>query len=273
MEKDQLISENTPILNDRFIIVETITSSLSPLPTTASLTDQYIKTNFSELVYSKINQFIHELLKQKQVIQMPILYHSNVYYIKEYTESPISNHLLSKNPSYKIVIHYDSTNSPPSNTLYASFSSNEITEKVYTTPLLLHQTNPSYINQSLLKHMFNKTEQIVQTLNTHLSQTTTIQIQKASIEFCCRLNIKNNLDDYMYEPDIAINSIFIKPILNVFDTFTFVSTTDPSQSSSTTIITDPIQIYKAFTNNTTVPIEAYKSKKDVIQEFKQIYDL
>lgn len=272
MEKDQLISENTPILNDRFIIVETIASSLSPSPPTTSLTDQYIKTNFSELVYSKINQFIHELLKQKQVIQMPILYHSNVYYIKEYTESPISNHLLSKNPSYKIVIHYDSTTPPPSNTLYASFSSNEITEKVYATPLL-DQSNLPYINQSLLKHMFNKTKQIVQTLNTHLSQTTTIQIQKASIEFCCRLNIKNNLDDYMYEPDIAINSIFIKPILNVFDTFTFVSTTDPSQSSSTIIITDPIQIYKAFTNNTTVPIEAYKSKKDVIQEFKQIHGL
>src|SRR6056300_944406 len=122
MEKDHLISENTPILNDRFIIVETITSSLSSSPTTASLTDQYIKTNFSELVYSKINQFIHELLKQNQIIQMPILYHSNVYYIKEYTESPIYNHLLSKNPSYKIVMHYDSTN-PPSNIVYASFSS------------------------------------------------------------------------------------------------------------------------------------------------------
>ena len=66
-----------------------------------------------------------------------------------------------------------------------------------------------------------------------------------------------------------MENIFLKPIVNLFDHFEFVST----ESESTESITDLVQIYKAFTGYDKVKIESYKYPADIIQEFKNKYKI
>jgi hypothetical protein len=114
--------------------------------------------------------------------------------------------------------------------------------------------------------MFLKTKQVIETLNTHLSKNN-IQIKKASLEFCCKPEAKledNTMNSYS---EIITNLIFLKPIINIFDTFTFIET------STNNNITNVITIYKAFANKDTFDIESQKSKEDMILEFKRLYNL
>ena len=265
MNKDIIETKKSNICNNRFILVETIATNISDISsTTITFTEKYLKKNYTDLIYSKINQTVNELLTSNEIIKMPILHHSNVYFIKEYTESPISNFLLSRNPTYKIVMKYDGDNSTNNSIpIYANVSSNNFQTNMYTKESVYNQ---NIVNKSLITYMFLKTKQVIETLNTHLSQNN-IQIKKASLEFCCKPEAKledNTMNSYS---EIITNLIFLKPIINIFDTFTFIET------STNNNITNVITIYKAFTNKGSVDIESQKSKEDVIQEFKRLCSL
>lgn len=265
MNKDIIESKKSSICNDRFTLVETVVSNVSDISsTTLTVTEKYLKKNYSDLIYSKINQTVNELLTSNEIVKMPILHHSNVYFVKEYTESPISNFLLSRNPTYKIVMKYDGDNSTNNSIpIYANVSSNNFQTNMYTKESVYNQ---NIVNKLLITHMFLKTKQVIETLNTHLSRNN-IQIKKASLEFCCKQQAK--LEDSITNsyPEIITNLIFLKPIINIFDTFTFIET------STNNNITNVIKIYKAFTNKDNVDIESQKSKEEVIQEFKRLYNL
>jgi hypothetical protein len=64
--------------------------------------------------------------------------------------------------------------------------------------------------------------------------------------------------------------VVLKPIVNVFDHFTFVDTSSTHQQQQQKQQTiDPITIYKAFTNKPTVEIETYQTPTEAILKFKQ----
>jgi hypothetical protein len=276
MEKDHLISENTPILNGRFIIVETITSFLSPMstqtstPTTTSLTDQYLIKNFSELIYNTITKDIHEVLKGNQIIKMPILYHSNIYFIQQPIESVVSTSLLSKNPTYQLTVQYDSATTTSITTrthplITFTFSSNEINRPSCSKEMI---SANKIVTPKLATYMYEKTAQIVETLNRHLSPHN-IFIQKADLGFSYILGSKNIPIFDTMTPELIMEHIVLNPIINVFDHFTFVDTSSTHHQQ----ITDPIVIYKAFANKPTVEIQAYQTANEVIHKFKQHYQL
>ena len=272
-------SKETPILNNRYTLVEntidthnTPQNSL-PLPLPLSSTDQYLLKNFSELIYNTITKHIHEVLKNNQIIKMPILYHSNVYFVQQPIESVVSTSLLSKNPTYQLPAQYDSTNSPtttstqPSSTtlprITFTVSSNEINHPSCSKEMI---SANKIVTPKLAIHMHEKTAQIVETLNQHLS-THNISIQKAHLEFCYTLGSKNIPIFDTLTPELIMEHVVLKPIVNVFDHFTFVDTSSTHQQQQQTI--DPIAIYKAFTNKPTVEIETYQTPNEAILKCKQ----
>ena len=272
-------SKETPILNNRYTLVEnTIDTHNTPqnsLPLPLSSTDQYLLKNFSELIYNTITKHIHEVLKNNQIIKMPILYHSNVYFVQQPIESVVSTSLLSKNPTYQLTAQYDSTNSPtttstqPSSTtppfITFTFSSNEINRPSCSKEMI---SANKIVTPKLAIHMHEKTAQIVETLNQHLSPHN-ISIQKAHLEFCYTLGSKNIPIFDTMTPELIMEHIVLNPIINVFDHFTFVDTSSTHHQQ----ITDPIVIYKAFANKPTVEIQAYQTANEVIHKFKQHYQL
>jgi len=270
---DNVSSVKTLILNDRFILIkyrayrdDQNTPQINQYG--VSMEDNYIKTNFSELIYSKINQTVNDILKKKHIIKMPILHHSSVFFIKEYTESPISNAVLFRNPIYNIKMIYDSTN----NTLpiYARFSSNEFDIQKCTKEMI---SNTKIVHPELITHMFKKTKEIIKILNDKLSSSN-IMIHSSSLEYCCKLGAKTGGMIYINEPERVIENVFLKPIINVFDNFTFTEIMPPPSTVNEPVpITDIIKIYKAFTMKESIDIEIYKSEGDVIEEFKQIYKI
>lgn len=256
-------SKETPILNNRYTLVEnTIDTHNTPqnsLPLPLSSTDQYLLKNFSELIYNTITKHIHEVLKNNQIIKMPILYHSNVYFVQQPIESVVSTSLLSKNPTYQLTAQYDST--LPLITF--TFSSNEINHPSCSKEMI---SANKIVTPKLAIHMHEKTAQIVETLNQHLSPHN-ISIQKAHLEFCYTLGSKNIPIFDTLTPELIMEHVVLKPIVNVFDHFTFVDTSSTHQQQQQTI--DPIAIYKAFTNKPTVEIETYQTPNEAILKFKQ----
>ena len=62
---DNVSSIETPILNSRYILVET-----TAFPNNiASSSNRYLKSNFSELIYTIIQQRINEILTLNQIIK------------------------------------------------------------------------------------------------------------------------------------------------------------------------------------------------------------
>jgi hypothetical protein len=125
------------------------------------------------------------------------------------------------------------------------------------------------VTPKLAIHMHEKTAQIVETLNQHLSPHN-ISIQKAHLEFCYTLGSKNIPIFDSLTPELIMEHVVLKPIVNVFDHFTFVDTSSTHQQQQQKQQTiDPITIYKAFTNKPTVEIETYQTPTEAILKFKQ----
>jgi hypothetical protein len=204
------------------------------------------------------------VLKGNQIIKMPILYHSNIYFIQQPIESVVSTSLLSKIPTYKLTVQYDSaTTTHPLITF--TFSSNEINRPSCSKEMI---SANKIVTPKLATYMYEKTAQIVETLNRHLSPHN-IFIQKAHLEFCYILGSKNIPIFDTMTPELIMEHIVLNPIINVFDHFTFVDTSSTNHQQ----ITDPIVIYKAFANKPTVEIQAYQTANEAIHKFKQYYRL
>jgi hypothetical protein len=261
---DNVSSIETPILNSRYILVETTASPNN----IASSSNRYLKNNFSELIYTIIQQSINEILTLNQIIKTSTVYQSNIFFLKQPTESVISNTLLSKNPTYQLTANYVSQPhiTSPSHSVFFSLSSNEIKSIIYTKDML---SADRIVTPQLANHMYTKTKEIVETLNHHLYKYN-IQIQTASLEFYFMMGSKNIPIFDTITPELIMEHIVLKPTVNVFDNFTFVERT-PSVSSNLSAITDSIRIYKALTGKPNVDIETYKPASQIIQQFKQKY--
>jgi len=266
-----LTSKETQILNNRYTLVENTVST----PNTSSSiqltsTNQYLIKNFSEIIYNTITKEINEVLKRNQIIKMPILYHHNIFFVQHPIESVVSNTLLSKNQTYRLTTQYDSpTTTPPTTTpptITFTFSSNEINQPLCSKEMI---SANKIVAPKLVTYMHKKTAQIVETLNQHLSPHN-IFIQKADLEFCYTLGSKNIPIFDTLTPELIMEHVVLKPIVNVFDHFTFVDTLSTHQQQQTI---DPITIYKAFTNKSTVDIQTYQTTTEAIHNFKQHYKL
>lgn len=276
-----LTSKETQILNNRYTLVE---NTVSTTPNTSSSiqltsTNQYLIKNFSELIYNTITKEINEVLKRNQIIKMPILYHNNIFFVQHPIESVVSNTLLSKNKTYRLTTQYNSlttttptttpttTTTPPSITF--TFSSNEINQPSCSKEMI---SANKIVAPKLAIYMHKKTAQIVETLNRHLSPHN-IFIQKADLEFCYTLGSKNIPIFDTLTPELIMEHVVLKPIVNVFDHFIFVDTSSTSLPPQQQQTIDPIAIYKAFTNKSTVDIQSYQTATEAIHNFKQHYKL
>tara|TARA_B110000003_G_scaffold267564_2_gene295951 strand:+ start:23 stop:820 length:798 start_codon:yes stop_codon:yes gene_type:complete len=264
---NEISTIQTPILNNMFTLVELKHNNPDP-------SANYIERNFSELVYNKINTCINEILTKSRIIKMPTLLHSNIFFIQETTTPVVSDTLLAKNPTFRLTIdigHQTQQPTPSSTTAptaipVATLHSDNLTIPNYTEQMI---SESKITSPKLAAYLFQKTKDIVNILNSHLLQYK-IKIKKASLKFCLKLSSKANISFVLKNSTtIIMENIFLKPIVNLFDHFEFVST----ESESTESITDLVQIYKAFTGYDKVNIESYKYPADIIQEFKNKYKI
>ena len=234
---------------------------------------------YSELMYSEIMKSINTILTNNNIVKMPITYHKNIYYLENDTESLIYHMVLKKinTDDGTLYIEYIKDRVPTFNALL-NISNHDILLNS-DPPKTVDFNEVELANNNMLTnfvnaHIFNTTRQIISILNKHLLLHN-IVIKKAKLGFVKRMGVDLNSMENMF-PEIIMESIFLKPTLNIFEYFEFVRVNMESEINNTNIerdtsITDLLTIYKAFTNKKTLEIETYKTHEEIIMDIKTKY--
>ena len=253
-----IISKSKSIINNTYKLVEI--QKKDTITEKKTYSNLSFMENYSELIYSSITKSINHILTQNNIIKMPIIYHNNIYFIEKHTESPINHVLKKRYNTIEISMSYDNnkqdiTSIVNINNSLLNLNQQEIMDNKIITPFLT-------------SFYFKKTKDIVNTLNTQLMKHG-IQIKKAFLNFCCKLGSKNSFESVL--PELLLEYIYLTTIINVFDHFEFEYINKEELSSIN--IVEPVIIYKALSDKTNIDIEAYKSGKEVIFDFKRKYNL
>ena len=236
-----------------------------------------ITENYTELMYSEIMKSINTILTSNNIVKMPILYHNNIYYIENETQSPIYHTILRKLKTCDdtLYIQYTNTDTPQFsakiNIIRSDISSN--TQTVETVEFNEYELVTSGLITSFFNtYIFNKAREIISTLNQHL-QTHNIIIKKASLGFRNRIGIELNDMESLF-PELLMDFIFLSPTLNVFQFFEFAQiNTNTNNETNYRPITDLLTIYKAFTNQSELKIETYETIEHIITDVKSTLQL
>lgn len=243
------------------------------VPTKTTLIND-ITENYTELMYSEIMKSINSILTSNNIVKMPILYHNNIYYIENETQSPIYHTILRQLNTCDdtLYIQYTDTDTPQFsakiNIIKTDISLNTQTIETFNfneSELVNNGLITSFFNT----YIFNKARRIISVLNQHLKPHNII-IKKASLGFRNRIGLKLNDIENLF-PEILMDSIFLSPTLNVFQYFEFAQSNN--NSNITPPITDLLTIYKAFTNQSDLKIETYETIEHIVTDVKSTLQL
>jgi hypothetical protein len=225
-----------------------------------STTATQIEKTYGELIYSFIMNKINTILSSNNIIKTPILYHNNIYYVDYATESLI-NPIIQKelnDTDIGVFINYNKDKPEKYNaSIKTANQSIELSKSALS--------NNSYVTSFVTDFIFDKSAQIITILNNQLNKHN-IKIKKAELGFCYKLGNRNVNQDIF--PELLLEYIFLKPMINVFQHFEFVEL-----NNSENIITDATVIYKALSDKSNIDIEAYKLKEDVVNDFISVFKL
>jgi len=260
--------------------ITTPNTTINTNPNTAinTVKNEYTE-KYSELMYSEIMKSINTILTDNNIIKMPIPYHKNIYYVENDTESLIYRMILKKinTDDGTLYIKYIQDRDP-TYTALLNITKNDISLNSYPLKTLdfneVELANNNMLTNFVNAHIFNTTREIISILNRYLHPHN-IVIKKAKLGFVKRTGVHLNSIENMF-PEIIMESIFLKPTLNIFNYFEFARLNTGSEINNTDIdrntsITDLLTIYKAFTNRKTLEIETYKTHEEIIMDVKTKY--
>ena len=224
----KILTETFPIVNNGYALTKITTipikqpaneNSETQSASASSATENFIKNNFSELLFNNIIKSFNAILSKKNIIKMPIAYHNNIYIVQHTTECPINRikHLNFNHTTSNFYIKYDSTN-PKSH-----FSGTLTSQTANTEPLTIHFSKNELLDNNIMypiicNYIFKKSNQIITTLNNQLIKYN-IKIKKASMPFCILNGYKEMIRSYHVDSEMLLDIIFLKPIVNIFDMF------------------------------------------------------
>ena len=265
ISQSNVYSKPVSLINNLYTLKKII------VPTKTTLIND-ITENYTELMYSEIMKSINSILTSNNIVKMPILYHNNIYYIENETKSPIYHTILRQLNTCDdtLYIQYTDTDTPQFsakiNIIKSDISLNTQTIETIDfneSELVTRGLITTFFNT----YIFNKAREIISTLNQHL-QTHNIKIKKANLGFRNLIGVELNDVETLF-PEILMDFIFLSPTLNVFKHFEFAKlNTDTTTNPNNNTITDLLTIYKAFTNQSYLKIESYKTKEQIITDIK-----